>query len=110
VGFLSISCFELGRTALSELVRGGHAVAVTNLDFGVLALSLGVNVTVSRFERARGRALASDLLVADASHMGADAVDRSASMADAHAIADEVEDRLKEDLQLHEVLVHVEPC
>ena len=38
------------------------------------------------------------------------AVDRGANVADAHAIADEVEERLKRDLQLHEVIVHVEPC
>jgi len=38
------------------------------------------------------------------------AVDRGANVADAHAIADEVEERLKQDLQLHEVIVHVEPC
>jgi cation diffusion facilitator family transporter len=37
-------------------------------------------------------------------------VDRGANVADAHAIADEVEERLKRDLQLHEVIVHVEPC
>lgn len=38
------------------------------------------------------------------------AVDRSANVADAHAIADEVEERLKHELQLSEVIVHVEPC
>ena len=38
------------------------------------------------------------------------AVDRGANVADAHAIADEVEERLKQDLQLREVIVHVEPC
>jgi cation diffusion facilitator family transporter len=38
------------------------------------------------------------------------AVDRGANVADAHAIADQVEARLKRDLQLHEVIVHVEPC
>jgi cation diffusion facilitator family transporter len=37
-------------------------------------------------------------------------VDRGANVADAHAIADEVEERLKRNLQLHEVIVHVEPC
>lgn len=200
VGFLSISCFELARIAVVELVRGGPAVAMTGVQYAVLALSLGVNVVVSRYERVRGHALASELLVADAGHMRADAfvtggiligvwaasrgwrwadpavalavslvimrvaygilaravpvlvderalppstiqqsaeavrgvrhaygirsrgappvryaevtiaVDRSASVADAHAIADEVEGRLRQDLQLHEVLVHVEPC
>ncbi|HVH67934.1 MAG TPA: cation diffusion facilitator family transporter [Gemmatimonadales bacterium] len=38
------------------------------------------------------------------------AVDRNANVESAHAIADEVEERLKRDLQLHEVTVHVEPC
>ena len=38
------------------------------------------------------------------------AVDRNANVAAAHAVADAVEDRLKQDLQLHEVTVHVEPC
>ncbi len=38
------------------------------------------------------------------------AVDRHANVEAAHAIADEVEQRLKRELQLHEVTVHVEPC
>ena len=38
------------------------------------------------------------------------AVDKDANVAAAHAIADEVEERLKRDLQLDEVTVHVEPC
>jgi cation diffusion facilitator family transporter len=38
------------------------------------------------------------------------AVDRHANVESAHAIADEVEERLKRDLQFHEVTVHVEPC
>jgi cation diffusion facilitator family transporter len=38
------------------------------------------------------------------------AVDRHADVQSAHAIADEVEQRLKRELQLHEVTVHVEPC
>jgi cation diffusion facilitator family transporter len=38
------------------------------------------------------------------------AVDRNANVASAHAIADVVEQRLKRDLQLNEVTVHIEPC
>jgi len=38
------------------------------------------------------------------------AVDPAANVADAHAIADAVEARLKKDLELEEVTVHVEPC
>lgn len=37
-------------------------------------------------------------------------VDRHADVESAHAIADQVEERLKRDLQLREVTVHVEPC
>src|SRR5436189_132961 len=38
------------------------------------------------------------------------AVDPAANVSDAHAIADAVEERLKKDLELEEVTVHVEPC
>lgn len=38
------------------------------------------------------------------------AVDGAANVASAHRIADQVEDRLRETLQLDEVTVHVEPC
>jgi divalent metal cation (Fe/Co/Zn/Cd) transporter len=38
------------------------------------------------------------------------AVDPAANVADAHAIADAVEERLKKDLELEAVTVHVEPC
>lgn len=38
------------------------------------------------------------------------AVDGSASVESAHKIADTVEDRLRSELKLHEIVVHVEPC
>jgi len=38
------------------------------------------------------------------------AVDRDANVEAAHAIADQVEERLKRDLELSAVTVHVEPC
>ena len=38
------------------------------------------------------------------------AVDRGANVEAAHAIADEVEERLKRELELNAVTVHVEPC
>lgn len=37
-------------------------------------------------------------------------VDGTADVASAHRVADQVETRLRENLQLHEVVVHVEPC
>jgi cation diffusion facilitator family transporter len=200
VGFLAITCFELVRGAVNELLAGAHPVAVTDLQLALLILTLGVNVLIAWYESRRGAELGSSLLVADAAHTRADvlltagvligvlfaregwwwidpvvaivvalvivavayrilqrtvpvlvdqralptsdiqqtaqavpgvksaygirsrgpsdlryaevtiAVDRSADVTAAHAIADEVEDRLKRDLQFHEVTVHVEPC
>jgi divalent metal cation (Fe/Co/Zn/Cd) transporter len=37
-------------------------------------------------------------------------VERTASVEVAHRIADVVESRLREELDLHEVVVHIEPC
>ena len=200
VGFLSITCFELIRGAVNELLQGAHPVGVTDSQLAVLVLTLGVNVVIAWYENRRGRELRSELLVADAAHTRADAlitvavlagvlfarqgwwwidpvvaiavalvivlvayrilvrtvpvlvdqralptgeirqtaetvpgvksaygirsrgpsdlryaevtiaVDPRADVAAAHAIADQVEERLKQDLQLHEVTVHVEQC
>ena len=200
VGFLSITCFELIRGAVNELLQGAHPVGVTDSQLAVLVLTLGVNVVIAWYENRRGRELRSELLIADAAHTRADvlitvgvlagvlfarqgwwwidpvvaiavalvivqvayrilvrtvpvlvdqralptgeirqtaetvpgvksaygirsrgpsdlryaevtiAVYPKADVAAAHAIADQVEERLKQDLQLHEVTVHVEPC
>ena len=200
VGFLSITCFELVRSAVNHLIAGSHRVDINDLQLAVLTLTLGVNVVTTRYEQRRGVELGSELLVVDAAHTRADvfltvgvlvgvlltrhgwwwidsaiaivvaliivfvayrilartvpvlvdqralptgeiqqtaqavpgvkgaygirsrgpsdlryaevtiAVDRNANVESAHAIADEVEERLKRDLQFHEVTVHVEPC
>jgi cation diffusion facilitator family transporter len=210
VVFLSITCFELVRSAVQKLVSGGHAITMTDASLGVLVATLGVNVLVAWYENRRGQELGSELLIADAAHTRTDvfitvgvligvlfarqghqwvdpvvaivvallivrvayqilartvpvlvderaiparairqaaqavagvasaydirsrggraggggagaggpvryaevtiAVDRHANVETAHAIADEVEERLKRDLALNEVTVHVEPC
>ena len=38
------------------------------------------------------------------------AVERNVTVEDAHRIADAVESRLRSELRLHEIIVHVEPC
>jgi len=202
VGFLSITCFELVRSAVNRLVEGAGAsrVTVTDAQLAALVGTLGVNVVTTWYEHRRGVELGSELLVADATHTRADvlltagvlvgvlfarqgwwwidpavaivvtlviafvayvilvrtvpvlvderavptrdiqataqtvpgvksaygirsrgpsdqryaevtiAVDRRADVAAAHSIADAVEQRLKSDLRLHEVTVHIEPC
>ncbi|HXM38877.1 MAG TPA: cation diffusion facilitator family transporter [Gemmatimonadales bacterium] len=202
VVFLSITCFEIVRSAVQQLVTGGHPISVTDLGLAVLVATLGTNILVAWYENRRGTELGSELLIADAAHTRTDvfitigvvigvlfsrqghawvdpvvaivvallivrvaysilartvpvlvderaipaptirqtaqavegvksaygirsrganaagvryaevtiAVDRGANVAAAHAIADAVEERLKQDLELKEVTVHVEPC
>jgi cation diffusion facilitator family transporter len=202
VGFMSITCFELVRDAVTRLAGGRPAPAPSNMQLAILVATLAVNVAVAWYETRRGRALASDLLLADAAHTRADvfitigvltgllfsrrgwawvdpvlalgiavfivriaysifqrvvpvlvderaiptaaiqslaeavdgvkgaygirsrggtlatvryaevtiAVDSATNVRAAHAIADEVEARLKRDFALTEVTVHVEPC
>src|SRR5256885_3390378 len=72
VGFLAITCFELIRGAVNELLQGAHPVGVTDSQLAVLVLTLGVNVLIAWYENRRGRELKSELLVTDAAHTRAD--------------------------------------
>ncbi len=74
VVFLSISCFELLRSAITALVRARPLHAATGAELGVMAATLIVNVGIVWYERRRGRALASAFLVADAAHTTSDLV------------------------------------
>jgi cation diffusion facilitator family transporter len=72
VCFLSITCFELIRQSVGELT-GRHTAPVASLMDGLLLIaSLGVNAFVVIYERHRGRALSSALLLADAAHTASD--------------------------------------
>jgi cation diffusion facilitator family transporter len=200
VGFLSVTCFELTRNAVTRLFGEHPAPVVSTWQLVVLGGGLAVNSLVAWYERRRGEALQSELLVSDAAHTKSDvyisigviaslllarlgwwwadpvlalviavlivrvayditqrtvpvlvderalpgneiqsvaeavlgvrgayairsrgsaqvryaevtiAVDRDTNVVAAHAIADEVEIRLKRDLRLSEVTVHIEPC
>jgi cation diffusion facilitator family transporter len=68
VGFLSISCFELLRGAVSRLLAPEPLTAPGHEGIIWLALTAVVNVVVVVYERRRGRELRSPLLMADASH------------------------------------------
>ena len=72
VAFLAITCFELLRQSIGELTGGHAAPAASWLDGWLLVASLGVNAFVVFYERRRGRALASTLLLADAAHTSSD--------------------------------------
>ena len=198
--FLAVASFELLKNAIGRLAAGAPPPALTILDLWVLAGTLVINLWVAWYEARKGRALASDLLLADAAHTRVDVmittgviaggilsrasvphvdalitigvvalivrvayqilkrgvpvlvdqaahepdivraaaervagvraaadirsrlaagvafaeltikVDGSLAVDQAHAIADAVECRLKDDLKLDRVVVHVEPC
>jgi cation diffusion facilitator family transporter len=72
VGFLSISCFELLREGISNLIRGRvpHEPDISVIVLmGATAL---VNVFIVRYESRRGRELSSGFLLADAAHTRTD--------------------------------------
>jgi cation diffusion facilitator family transporter len=69
--FLVVAVMEIGRTAIA---RFGNAVSpdVPPLSFAVMITTLLVNLWVVRYEAGRGRALGSELLLADAVHTRSD--------------------------------------
>jgi cation diffusion facilitator family transporter len=72
VGFLSISCFELIRNAITQLVSRQLPEAATPLELALLGSTAFANVFVVWYERRRGRELNSALLLADAAHTSGD--------------------------------------
>ena len=72
VGFLSISCFELLREGITALATHRAPSTIEASDVGIIAATLAVNAFVVWFERARGKALGSAFLLADASHTTGD--------------------------------------
>jgi cation diffusion facilitator family transporter len=72
VGFLSISCFELIRGAVTQLLHAQLPEAATPAELALLGSTAFVNVFVVWYERRRGRELGSALLLADAAHTGGD--------------------------------------
>ena len=74
VGFLSISCFELVRNAVVQLVERRVPEMATPVELALLGSTAFVNLFVVWYERRRGRELGSALLLADAAHTGGDIV------------------------------------
>ena len=72
VVFLSISCFELLREAVQQLIRHQAPRSPSTLEVALLAATALANVFVVWYERKRGRELNSPLLLADAAHTSSD--------------------------------------
>src|SRR5438034_2072006 len=72
VVFLSVTCFELVRSAIGHSLSGGHAIQVSDLGLTLLVATLLTNIFVAWYENARGHELSSELLIADSAHTRAD--------------------------------------
>jgi cation diffusion facilitator family transporter len=72
VTFLSISCFELLREGVTQLLRSQSPQSPTLLEVGLIGITLVVNALVVVYERRRGRDLSSSFLIADATHTHSD--------------------------------------
>lgn len=72
VAFLSITVTELVRGAVSRILDNEPPELDTKVAVGAMALSLAIGLAASAYERRRGEALHSDLLLADAAHLRAD--------------------------------------
>jgi len=72
VGFLSISFFELLRSAVSQLANQRGPFRPTGAEVAVLVGTAAMNVIVVWYERHKGRALDSVFLMADAKHTSSD--------------------------------------
>jgi cation diffusion facilitator family transporter len=70
--FLVVASLELLKSAVTRLAAGAPPPDLTSLDLWLLGGTLGVNTWVAWFEARKGRALASDLLLADAAHTRVD--------------------------------------
>jgi len=72
VGFLSISCFELLRQGVMQLLDRHVPEPPTVFEIALLATTALVNILVVWYERKRGRELSSAFLMADAAHTSSD--------------------------------------
>ena len=70
--FLLLVVVEVVRNAVLRLRSCGGAPDVTPLSFAVMAITVLTNLLVVRYEAAQGRALKSELLLADAAHTRSD--------------------------------------
>jgi cation diffusion facilitator family transporter len=72
-GALSVTVFELSTAALHRIVAEvPPTVVATPLAVGIMVVAILINLVVTTYESRRGRALGSDLLLADAAHTRSD--------------------------------------
>lgn len=72
IGILIIlTCIEIIKRSIRALTEK-TAPEITALSFGIMIVSLAINIFVNRYEIKKGRELNSEFLLADAGHTGSD--------------------------------------
>ncbi len=71
-GLLFLTAFEVGRLGIERLLSGAPAPTLSVLVFGIVGVSLVVNLGLMVYERRASRALGSELLAADAANARGD--------------------------------------
>ena len=71
-----MTCIEILKGAFENILNPRFP-EVTDLSFGIMVFTMGVNIFVTSYERKRGMALKSDFLIADAKHTMSDLVTSS---------------------------------
>ena len=74
---LFLTCIEILKGAFENIINP-IPPEVTELSFGIMVFTMGVNIFVTTYEGRRGRALKSDFLIADAKHTMSDLITSSA--------------------------------
>jgi cation diffusion facilitator family transporter len=75
--FLVLAVIEVARSALPRL-SGGELPHVTGWSFGVMLVTIAINLIVVKYERGEGRRLRSELLIADSMHTQSDVLTSAA--------------------------------
>ena len=69
---LLFAAWSIGRDAVNALMTGEGQTTVSAASFAVMLITLGINLTVTTWERRTARRLSSDVLEADAKHTSTD--------------------------------------
>ena len=122
VVFLSVTIFEALREAMERPAEWARSSSVADTESALPAGTLALNIWMSWYQPREERRWQSQILLADAAHTqvrGAATrrftemtfgTDGGEIVSAAHWIADDVEARLRDEPDLHEVVVHIEPC
>lgn len=72
-GFLFVTCYQIGLSALKKLFSQEiAAIEITTLTISVMLVTIAVNVFVAVYEKREGQRLQSEFLIADAIHTRSD--------------------------------------